>query len=143
MFHEYEIVMIIRPDLDEAETIATFEKVAASATELGAHIIDKVDWGKKKLAYLIRKFNQGKYMILTIVSGPEHILEIERRMRLDDRIIRFLTVKSDEAVDVEARVAAAEERRKNGPDIRKQIDQEPDDDHGDEDDYIPDLGDNA
>lgn len=113
MFHEYEIVFIIRPDIDDADVTSAVERVTATVTDQGGHVLEQDDWGKRKLAYPIHKHTKGHYTLLRTVSSPTHILEIERKMRLDDRVIRFLTVKMDEAVNVTSRLEkAAEDRAK-------------------------------
>lgn len=112
MFHEYEIVFIIRPDIDDADTISAIERVEATLAETKGHLLERDDWGKRKLAYLIGKHTKGHYVLLHVLSDPASILEIERKMRLDDRVIRFLTSKLAEAVDVEAQLESAQERRK-------------------------------
>lgn len=111
MIHEYEIVYIIRPDLDDADTNALIERVEASLTENGGTLIDKEDWGKRKLAYPILKHQKGHYILLRVAIGANQILEIERRLRLDDRVIRFITVFVSETVDIELRKQQAVERR--------------------------------
>jgi small subunit ribosomal protein S6 len=133
VFNEYEIVIIIRPELDEAETMAAFERVAASVTELGGHVLLKEDWGQRKFAYPIKKLQRGRYLMLVVVSAPGNMVEIERRMRLDDRVLRFLTVKLEQVTDLDARLAAAEEARKNQPEIRRRIEVEEEDEP--EEDY--------
>ena len=120
MFHEYEIVFIIRPDLDEAETKAAIERIETSVTETGGQVLERDEWGLRKLAYLIGKYGKGHYVLLNAVSQPESILEIERKMRLDDRVIRFLTVKLDDAVDVDALVATATEKAKMKAELEAQ-----------------------
>jgi len=124
LFNEYEIVIIFRADLDEAETVSSFERVCASITELGGTVLDKEDWGRRKLAYLINKATYGRYLMATGLIDPKHILEIERRMRFDDRVVRFLVVSLGAVNEVQARIEAAEERRKNQPDIRRRVDLE-------------------
>src|SRR5690606_36634851 len=92
LVHEYEIVFIIRPDLDDADTLAAVERVETTVAETEGHLLERDDWGKRRLAYLVQKHAKGHYILLRILSSPTQILEIERKMRLDDRIIRFLTV---------------------------------------------------
>jgi small subunit ribosomal protein S6 len=106
------VVVIVRPDIDDADVKSAIERVEGAFAELGGHLLERDDWGKRKLAYLINKHSKGYYMLLKVLSSPEHILEVERRMRLDDRVIRFMTVKISDAVDVEFLVSQAEERRK-------------------------------
>lgn len=111
MQHEYEITFILRPDLDDADTTAAIERVEATVIDGGGTLLDREDWGKRKLAYLIQKHAKGHYVLLRTVSDPASILEIERRMRLDDRVIRFLSVKVGDDVDLDLRKEQAAEVR--------------------------------
>jgi small subunit ribosomal protein S6 len=112
LFHEYEIVVIVRPDVDDADVKSAIERAEETITSQGGHLLERDDWGKRKLAYLIKKHSKGYYVLIRALSSPEHITELERRLRLDDRVIRFLTVKISEAVDVEFMLEQAVERRK-------------------------------
>jgi small subunit ribosomal protein S6 len=136
LFHEYEIVVIIRPDVDDADVKSAIERIETTLTELGGSILERDDWGKRKLAYIIQKHSKGHYVLFKLVAGPTHILEVERRMRIDDRIMRFLTVKMDEDVDVDQLKVQAEERRiarANSGQTGRMDDLDDDDD--DDDDY--------
>jgi len=101
-------------------------------------VLERDDWGKRKLAYLIRKHAKGHYVLLRVASNPSSILEIERRMRLDDRIIRFLTVNVADDIDVETRAkeAAESSRRRAEEAARRRAAGEMDemDEYGDRDD---------
>jgi small subunit ribosomal protein S6 len=136
LFNEYEIVIIVRPDLDDPSAIAALDKVCETVTELGGHILDKEDWGSRKLAYLIQKHARGHYFMAVVLVPPSKLFEIERRMRLDDRLMRFLTVCTGEAVEAETRIAAAEERRAAQPGLRRRFDLE--EEEPAEDDYDAD-----
>lgn len=136
MFHEYEIIVILRPDVDDADITAAIERVEATVVDQGGHILERDDWGKRKLAYLIDKHSKGHYFLLRTTSQADHILEVERRLRLDDRVIRFLTVKVAEAVDVDALMDQAEERRiaaAAAAAARAEADSHHNDDDGDDD----------
>jgi len=111
VFHEYENVFIIRPDLDDAEVEAAATKLEEAVRELGGHVLERDDWGKRKLAYSIAKYTRGHYVLLSMLMAPTAIDELERRMRLDDRIIRFGVFKQSEDVDVEASLAEANARK--------------------------------
>ena len=87
---EYELVFIIHPDLDETSTNEVVERVKGWISEAGG-TIDKVDpWGKRKLAYPIRKQNEGQYFLLTAQMAPTFIPELERNLRFVEPIMRFL-----------------------------------------------------
>lgn len=112
MLHEYELVLIARPDTDEPTTYAAIERVETSIADDGGHVLLRDDWGKRKLAYGIKKHVKGHYVVLHCLMKASQVTEVERRIRLDETLLRFLTVRVAEAVDVEARVAAAAEVRR-------------------------------
>ena len=112
--HEYETIYVTRPDLEEADQNRIDEKLKGIVTNGDGDLLVFEQWGKRKLAYPIRRHLQGSYQFLQYVAPPELPFELERNMNLEDMLIRFITVKLDENVDVEAaRTAAVEatERR--------------------------------
>jgi len=112
MLHEYEIVTIIRPDLDDPTIESALSRVEGVVADAGGHALEREDWGKKKLAYPIQNHVKGHYAILRALADPGLIDELERRMRLDESVLRFLTVKVAEAVEVDVRLQQAEERKR-------------------------------
>jgi len=87
---EYELVFIIHPDLDETATNDIVDRVKGWITEAGG-TVDKVDlWGKRKLAYPIRKQNEGQYFLFNIHVAPTFVVELERNLRFLEPIMRFL-----------------------------------------------------
>ena len=94
----YELVFIVKPDLPEEETQAAVEQVKTALTEGGA-AIDKVDeWGKRRLAYPVRGFADGHYVFMQYSAEDKSSLprEIERRLRVSDSVIKFMTIRIDE-----------------------------------------------
>ena len=109
---EYELVYVVQPDATterEQEIARRIDEVIASSN--GADILIKDDWGKRKLAYEIKKFQKGHYVQVNYLgTGPE-VREIERRLRIDPDVLRFLTVQVSEDVrDIEARRKEAAEQ---------------------------------
>jgi small subunit ribosomal protein S6 len=93
---EYELVFIIHPDLDEAATNDALERIKGWITEAGGSV-DKVDaWGKRKLAYPIRKQNNGQYFLLNIHVAPGFVSELERNLRFLEPVMRFLVTSISE-----------------------------------------------
>jgi small subunit ribosomal protein S6 len=87
---EYELVFIVHPDLDETATNEVQERITGWITESGG-TIDKVDpWGKRKLAYPIRKQNEGQYFLYYTQLAPTFISEMERNLRFLEPVMRFL-----------------------------------------------------
>ncbi|TNE86766.1 MAG: 30S ribosomal protein S6 [Deltaproteobacteria bacterium] len=108
--NEYELVIIIRPDIDEAQVKGLVEKVEAVITADGGHILHRDDWGQRKLAYPIGNHQKGHYFVLYNLAQASTIAEVERVIRITEGLIRFLTVRKGEAVDVESRIKEAAEQ---------------------------------
>ncbi len=110
--NEYETIVILRPDLDDSVTTGLIEKLEQIITGQGGHILLRDDWGKRKLAYPIAKHQKGHYTLIAHLAPPELVTELERRIRNEDSIIRFLTSKVDDAVDVPVRMEQMAEQRR-------------------------------
>lgn len=94
----YEELFILKSDAPEEEVDKTIEQFSAVITQAGG-TVDKVDkWGKRKLAYRVEKHKEGYYVLIQFTSGPETVKELERRMRVADLVIKFLTVRIDETL---------------------------------------------
>ena len=92
--NKYESVIIINPNVDEAGIKALEEKITGLINENGK--VEKVEsMGKRKLAYEIKKFNEGTYLVFYFESQPSAIAEIERVYRITDDIIKFIVVKNE------------------------------------------------
>ncbi len=89
----YESVIIGRQDLTPSQFETIIEKFISVIESLKGKIKKKENWGLRSLAYKINKNRKGHYILLNIDGPPEAIVEYERLMRLDEDIIRFLTVK--------------------------------------------------
>jgi small subunit ribosomal protein S6 len=107
---KYETFFIVDPDLpDEVNTVID-EKIKSVVSSNGGSVLDYSPWGKKKLAYTVKKRTRGHYVLMEYAGGPELVAELERNMRLDERILKFITVKLEDRFDPEkeaARRAAA------------------------------------
>lgn len=103
----YESLYIIHPEVVGDELTAMVEKFQTILTDQGAEINKLDNWGVRKLAYPINKVERGCYVQTLFSAGPEVIAEYERRMRLDEKVMRFLTVRFEG--DFPAVVVAAEE----------------------------------
>src|ERR1700760_1952798 len=92
----YEVMFIVRPDtLDEDvdKLIAGFE---ATVTNGGGTVRSTEKLGRRKLAYTVRKFNEGNYILLTVDADGKLVHELERRLRVSEPVIKFITVRMDE-----------------------------------------------
>ena len=93
----YETVLIIRPgQAAESELTAIIDKYSGVITTHGGEIAGADRWGLKKLAYPIKKETQGVYVLLRFSVEPAGLKEMERLLRIDDRILKYLTVKLDD-----------------------------------------------
>lgn len=96
----YETILIIRPgQAAEAELTAIIEKYSGVLTAHAGEIAGADRWGLKKLAYSIKKETQGVYILLRYSVEPAGVKEMERLLRIDDRILKYLTVKLDDNLE--------------------------------------------
>jgi small subunit ribosomal protein S6 len=90
---QYETTFILRPNLGEDQFTEIIDRTCAIITDDGGTIIDTDRWGIKRLAYEIKKEVQGYYVCLNYAAPGKTIGEIERVFRIDDRLLRYLTIK--------------------------------------------------
>jgi small subunit ribosomal protein S6 len=96
MNRTYEIMFIVRPDVEEADLDKLIEGFSANVTHGGGEVKSVEKMGRRRLAYTVRKFNDGFYVLLTVVAQGGLITEIERRLRVSEQVIKFITVRIDE-----------------------------------------------
>ena len=89
-------MFIVRPDVEEADLDKLIEGFQKNVTDGGGEIRSTEKMGRRRLAYTVRKFNDGFYVLLTIVAEGSLITEIERRLRVSEQVIKFITVRMDE-----------------------------------------------
>lgn len=86
----YELFVIVHPDLDENNFKAVIEKVSGWVTELGGSV-DKLDvWGRRRMAYQINKQREGQYALLHLIMDPNTTEQLERNIRFNESIIRSM-----------------------------------------------------
>jgi small subunit ribosomal protein S6 len=91
----YEIVFIVDPGADDAEVMKLSEAIQKIITDQGGSIT-KIDmWGRRQLAYEINHQKEGSYVLLEVEGSGAEIAELERRMRVNDRILRYMTIRVD------------------------------------------------
>jgi len=91
----YEELFIIKPDVPEEEVDQFVEQLRTQLTAAGA-TVDKVEkWGKRRLAYRVDKYREGTYVLLEFTAEADTVKELERRLRVSDMVIKFLTVRID------------------------------------------------
>ena len=105
---EYEFTFVVQPEISEEGIHAIQERFEGILEKSGSEKLFYEDWGRRRLAYEIRRFQKGHYQVLHFLSEGSVVPELERSARLDDSILRFLTVQAAADVkDVEARRAEA------------------------------------
>jgi small subunit ribosomal protein S6 len=98
----YETVWVVNGDLPDEETKATIDKFTKIITGQGGTLVSVEEWGRRKLAYKIEGTFRGYYVIADFAGLPATVKELERNFRIDDRIIRYLTTKKSDKVDLAA-----------------------------------------
>jgi len=114
---EYEFTFVVQPEISDEGVQAISQRFEGI---LASHASEKLfyeDWGRRRLAYEIKNFQKGHYQVLHFLSDGKVVPELERSARLDDSILRFLTVLANQdVVDIEARrneaVSFEEDRKK-------------------------------
>ncbi|MGA7246035.1 MAG: 30S ribosomal protein S6 [Terracidiphilus sp.] len=102
----YEVMFIVRPDVAEEDVDKLIAGFTTSVTN-GGGVVKNVDkMGRRKLAYMVRKFNDGNYILMTVEAGGPVVLELERRLRVSEPVIKFITVRVDEEEKRLAKVKA-------------------------------------
>ncbi len=102
----YEVMFIVRPDVTEEDTDKLIAGFTATVTAGGGAVKTVEKMGRRKLAYMVRKFNDGNYVLLTIEADGAGVLELERRLRVTEPVIKFITVRIDEEEKRLAKVKA-------------------------------------
>jgi small subunit ribosomal protein S6 len=92
----YEILFIADPNLGEPEVDALATLVQGFVEKEGGRLQKVEKWGKKRLAYMIGKHREGSYVLLVVEAGAATVKEVERRIRVTDGIVKFMTVRVDE-----------------------------------------------
>ena len=92
----YEELFIVKPDAPDGEVDQFVETLRTQLTTAGA-AVDKIDkWGKRRLAYRVDKYREGTYVLFQFTAEPTAVKELERRLRVSDVVLKFLTVRIDE-----------------------------------------------
>src|SRR4051794_4452310 len=102
----YEVMFIVRPDAVDEDVDKLIAGFTTSVTNGGGVVKNVEKMGRRKLAYLVRKFNDGNYILMTVEAGGPVVLELERRLRVSEPVIKFITVRMDEEEKRLAKVRA-------------------------------------
>ncbi|MES1242444.1 MAG: 30S ribosomal protein S6 [Acidobacteriota bacterium] len=110
----YELVFVVDPRVSDEDVTTMIQEYRQMITTGGSEITVEENWGRRKLAYPINKLNEGKYVLFGITSqdGKTSLPEVEHRMRQNDKILRYLTVRTDEDLK---RAARRKQAPRTGP----------------------------
>lgn len=117
MQRTYEVMFIVRPDLQEEDVEKLISTLQTTATNAGAQVQNAEKMGKRRLAYDVRKFSDGLYVLFTLLADGKAIHELERRMRVTEQVIKFLTVRMDEEQQRLDKVRKLRESRAKRPPV--------------------------
>ena len=108
----YEVMFIVRPDVVEEEVDKLVAKFETAVSEGGGVVKSVEKMGRRKLAYLVRKFTEGFYLLATVEAEGGLVLELERRLRVNEQVIKFITVRMDEEEKRLAKIKAIRQSRR-------------------------------
>ena len=91
----YELLLIISPEVAEEDIPGTIDKVGSYLTAKGGTIGETTRWGKKKLAYPIDRHKEGNYVLARLEMEPDHVAELEANLRISEKVLRHLVVRLD------------------------------------------------
>ncbi|MCD7957688.1 MAG: 30S ribosomal protein S6 [Lachnospiraceae bacterium] len=93
--NKYELAVVVSAKLEDEDRAATIEKVKELVTRFGGTVTEVEEWGKRKLAYEIKKMREGYYYFVRFDAEPTCPAEIEKRIRIMEDVIRYLCVRQD------------------------------------------------
>jgi small subunit ribosomal protein S6 len=118
MSRVYEVMFIVRPDVEDEEADKLIAGFSSTVTNGGGQVKSVEKMGRRKLAYMVRKFNDGNFVLMTVDANGAVVLELERRLRVTEPVIKFITVRIDEE---EKRLAKVKSLRG----VRRKVSAEP------------------
>ena len=98
----YESLWVVNGDLPDEEVKSAIDKFSGIISSQGGTVVGLDEWGRRKLSYKIQGTIRGYYVLADFAGTSETVKELERNYRIDDRIIRFLTTKKSDKVNLEA-----------------------------------------
>ena len=122
MRRTYELALVLDPALSDEDQLGLVDEVKKLVSSKGVEVVKEESWGKRKLAYPVRKASEGRYVFLYVVADgePPPVREVEKRLNQNERVLRYLWVRTDEDLRRAMRkgkrpVAAAEAVGITGP----------------------------
>jgi len=109
---QYDLIFIARPDTPESEIDKVIATIEHAATEKGAKIEKTEKWGRRRMAYRVHRLREGYYVYMVLKSSHgEVVKELERRLKVSDPVIKYLTVRLDEELKRQEKFKRHREKR--------------------------------
>ena len=112
MNRTYELMFIVRPDMTDEDLDKLISTLQSAVPTSGGSIVKVEKMGKRRLAYTVRRFHDGIYVLMVVEGGGAVIHELERRLRVTEPVIKFLTVRVDEEQKRLAKIKALRDAKK-------------------------------
>jgi small subunit ribosomal protein S6 len=112
MQRTYEIMFIVRPDIQDEELDKLIAGFESNVKNGGGTVKSTEKLGRRKLAYLVKRFSDGNYVLMTIEAEGSLVGEIERRLRVSEQVIKFISVRMDQEEKRRAKIKAIRDSRK-------------------------------
>ncbi len=120
MQRTYELMFIVRPDMTEEDQDKLVANLESQVGTAGGTVKSVERMGKRRLAYLVRRFQDGIYVLMTLEGDGVMVKEIERRLRVTEPVIKFITVRVDEEQKRVAKINAIRDTKVRGKGTRAQ-----------------------
>src|SRR5256714_14307080 len=115
MNRTYELMFIVRPDMTEEDQDKLIPTLETAVTSSGGQVKTMEKMGKRRLAYAVRRFHDGMYMLLTFEGSGGLVHELERRLRVSEPVIKFLSVRIDEEQKRLNKIKAIRDSKRKAP----------------------------
>ena len=112
MNRTYELMFIVRPDMTDEDLDKLISTLQSAVPGTGGTVKSVEKMGKRRLAYTVRRFHDGIYVLMVVEGGGAVIHELERRLRVTEPVIKFLTVRVDEEQKRLAKIKALRDSKK-------------------------------
>lgn len=109
---QYDLIFICRPDTPEPEIDKVITTVEHAATEKGGKVESTEKWGRRRMAYVVKRLREGYYVYMVVRSTHSEVIkELERRLKVADPVIKYLTVRLDEELKRQQKLKKHREKR--------------------------------
>ncbi len=115
IMRRYETLMVLHPELPEAQTRETIDRAKRLIEEMGGQVQQMQEWGMRELAYPIRKLSRGYYVLAEYTASADVVKELERTLKIADEILRFISVAAA-TMSKKDRLAKAKRSKEPQPD---------------------------